>query len=469
MCPVAAVDSFYHLPTGLPLDAACSGMACFVARHRNADRWREATAQVPTVSCLGRCYTAPASMLDDDARPIVEVHARRSIALERVVNGPSRTFSGYPALAAAIAKPPEQIVAEVESSGLRGRGGAGFPTGAKWRAVHDAAGSEKFVVVNADEGDPGAYIDRFLMEDDPHALIEGALVACHAVGARKAYVYIRAEYPRAFDVLALAVADARASGALGERFDIELVRGRGSYLCGEETALLNSIEERRPEVRLRPPYPSTHGLFGRPTLVNNVETLVNIPWIVRNGAGAYRALGRGESRGTKVVSLNSLFARPGLYEIEFGMPVREIVERIGGGLESGTFRGAIVGGPLAGIITPELLDTPFTFEDLHAIGAAVGHGGIVAFDERTSIADLMQHIFRFGADESCGKCTPCRLGTRRIENLLREFGERLPAPQLDEVHAIVDALALTSLCAHGSGLAEFATSALAHLARKPAS
>ena len=198
-------------------------------------------------------------------------------------------------------------------------------------------------------------------------------------------------------------------------FDVEIVVGEGSYLCGEETALLNAIEGRRPEVRVRPPYPVSRGLYGRPTLVNNVETLVNIPWIVRHGGDAYAALGRGGSRGTKVVSLNSLFARPGLYEVELGVPLRRIVEDLGGGLRTGELAGVIVGGPLAGVVSPDMLDVPFTFEDLHGIGAALGHGGVVGFDEHTTIAELVHHVFEFGAYESCGKCTPCRVGSGEVE------------------------------------------------------
>lgn len=441
-------------------------MACYVARRRDPERWSEAVAQQPAVRCLGRCYAAPASLADDDHRPIIEVHSSRAIVLERLVHGRATAMRAYDALESALALAPELVVAQVEASGLRGRGGAGFPTGTKWRAVFNETAPRKYVVVNADEGDPGAYIDRFIMEDDPHALIEGALLAAYAVGATKIYVYVRAEYPRAFEQLTKAIDDARRAGVLGERFTLELVQGRGSYLCGEESALLNAIEGRRPEVRVRPPYPSTKGLFARPTLVNNVETLANIPWIVRHGSAAYAALGSGTSRGTKVISLNSLFARPGLYEVEFGIPVREIVERIGGGLKQGRLHGVIIGGPLAGILSPEQLDTPFTFDDLRAAGAAVGHGGIVAFDEETSIVEMMQHVFAFGADESCGKCTPCRLGTRHIERLLREHGTALSYVHLAELHAVVDALAKTSLCAHGTGLAEFGSSAIPRLLEK---
>jgi NADH:ubiquinone oxidoreductase subunit F (NADH-binding) len=234
--------------------------------------------------------------------------------------------------------------------------------------------------------------------------------------------------------------------------------GAGSYVCGEETSLLESIEGRRPMVRARPPYPTERGLHGKPTLVQNVETLANVPWIVRNGAAAYAALGHATSRGTKLVSLNSLFRRPGLYEVELGTPVRRIVEELGGGLADGKLEGVLIGGPLAGVLPPALLDTPFAFEELRAVGASVGHGGIVAFDQRTSAVDLLIHAFEFGAFESCGKCTPCRLGSRRVVELLSA-----PSPdRKTEVAEVVSALRLTSLCGLGGGLAELADSVARH-------
>ena len=326
------------------------------------------------------------------------------------------------------------------------------------------------MVANADEGDPGAYIDCFLIEDDPHALIEGILLGGYAVGARKGWIYVRKEYPRAEQILRAAIEEARATGFLGERvlerdfnFDIEIVIGQGSYVCGEETAMIRSIEGQRPEVTARPPYPTEHGLFGKPTLIDNVETLVNAPWIIAHGGEAYRSLGFSQSRGTKVVSLNSLFVNPGLYEIEFGGTVRHIVEEIGGGLRNGAaIKAVMIGGPLAGIIPPHLLDTPFGFEELHAIGASVGHGGIVAFDQNTSIPELVHHVFSFGAYESCGKCTPCRLGARKIEEIFERIVSAGSAPPANfaEFEQLVTALKWTSLCGHGGGLGEFAESLL---------
>jgi NADH:ubiquinone oxidoreductase subunit F (NADH-binding) len=469
-----SIDSFYHLSRDGIEASVCRGMTCFVAKHLNPDRWRQAASQSTRVYCLGKCYMSPASNIDR-ASPAIEVHACEPIVLARIANGGARTLDeyrrgrGYIALEQALDTSRERIIGEIETSGLRGRGGAGFPTGKKWRAVFGQQSDQKYVIANADEGDPGAYIDRFIMEDDPHCLIEGLAIAAYAVGATKGYIYVRNEYPEAHAVLQDAISEARNDGLLGEHifrspfsFDVELIPGRGSYVCGEETALLNSIEGRRPEVRVRPPYPTEHGLFGKPTLINNVETLANIPWIICHGGDAYRRFGFAKSRGTKVVSLNSLFNRPGLYEVEFGIPVRRIVEDLGGGLKTGSIKGVIIGGPLAGIIPPHLLDTLFGFDELRAIGASVGHGGVVAFDVYTSIPELIHHVFEFGAFESCGKCTPCRLGSRRIEEIFRSVLKSGDAPLKArmEWQEIILALRETSLCGLGSGLAEFAESAL---------
>jgi formate dehydrogenase iron-sulfur subunit len=411
----------------------------------------------------------------------MEIVSREPIVLGPIIETPISSISasiargGYRALQEALSRPPAELVSAIELSGLRGLGGAGFPTGKKWRAVAEQKRPEKFVVANADEGDPGAYIDRFLLQNDPHRLLEAMGIAGYAVGATKGYIYLRKEYPDARIVLEKALDEARREGFLGERIvhsgfslDVELVVGQGSYVCGEETALLNSIEGHRPEVRLRPPYPSEYGLFGKPTLINNVETLANVPWIVHNGAEAFRGLGFSNSRGTKVLSLNSLFRTPGLYEVEFGTSIRKIVEDLGGGLKSGTFKGVMIGGPLAGIVPPNLFDTPLGFEELTRIGASVGHGGVIAFDENTSIADLIHHVFDFAAYESCGKCTPCRLGSRRIEQMFQEVIKRRreSAHEKKEFKEIVTALAMTSLCGLGTGLAEFARSVLRHYAEE---
>lgn len=475
------VESFYQLD-GVDLGSvSCQGMACFAARHTAGDRWEQIEGRSPRVYCLGKCYIAPASGRDE-SQPVAKVHCRRPVVLERIASGGALTLEAYRAcggviaLERVLAEPAERVVAEVETSQLRGRGGAGFPTGKKWRIVASQNRSPKYVVANLDEGDPGAYVDRMIGELDPFALLEGMAIAAHAVGAEKGWIYVRCEYPHAAAVLRQTIVSAQNSGLnrqgfLGTdlHFEVELVVGRGSYMCGEETAMLNAMEHQRPVARARPPYVAEQGLFGQPTVVNNAETLASIPWIIRNGAKQYAVMGIPGSRGTKVVSLNSLFQRPGLYEVEFGIPVREIVDDCGGGLgKDSTMTGLIIGGPLAGVVPPTLLDTLFAFNELHAIGASVGHGGMVAFDQRTSIAQLVHHVFAFGAYESCGKCTPCRLGSGSIERMFTAAADGRPVSDTAQQRfvEIVEALRLTSLCGLGTGLAEFAQSIMRHYERE---
>ncbi len=469
--------SFYHL-NQVPLAGhACQGLACFAARKEDPQRWEQAHARMPAIYCLGRCYQAPAAF-GDDAQPHVEAVARQTVLLGNLRKGGVRRLDSYLAngggiaLQKALDMPSADLIASIAESGLRGRGGAGFPTGRKWAAVAAAKGPRKYVVANADEGDPGAFSDRMLMEDDPFLLIEAMLIAALAVGAERGYIYLRKEYPGAQASLSSALLQAYAAGWLGpqvlgtaHRFELELIIGQGSYVCGEETAMLNSIEGKRPEVRVRPPQIAEQGLFHAPTLVNNVETLCAVPWIVAHGAQAYAGLGTPASRGTKLVSLNSLFRRPGLYEVEFGMPLRQIVDQLGGGLKRGDLLGLMVGGPLAGLVPPALLDTPLCYEELQRIGCAVGHGGMIAFADDTSIAEIMAEVFRFGALESCGKCTPCHLGSPELARMWQAVlaGERIHRQRWDD---LVEALAATSLCGHGRGLAEFARAIERHYPRE---
>jgi NADH:ubiquinone oxidoreductase subunit F (NADH-binding) len=410
----------------------------------------------------------------------VKVYSKKAVVLERVAENGGHRFNDYcrggglRGLKTALKLGPSGVIALIESSELRGRGGAGFLTGAKWRTASLPRTDEKHVVANLDEGDPGAYIDRFIAEDDPFCLIEGMAIAAYAVGASHGCIYARAEYPDAIATLKQAIDAARSNGLLGERvlgesfsFDVNLVVGAGSYECGEETAMLNSIERRRPVARIRPPFTAERGLYGLPTVVNNVETLANVPWILRHGADAYASLGVPGSRGTKVVSLNSLFQRPGLYEVDLGVPLRQIVDDFGGGLKSGDIKGLMIGGPLSGVVPPMFFNVPFGFRELRHIGASVGHGGIVAFDHRTTIAELVHYVFSFGAYESCGLCTPCRLGASRIEDMfsrmVHDGRARLRKVEWDE---LVNALKLASLCGLGTGLAEFAESIERHYAEE---
>ncbi len=469
------VDSFYHLIDDALEHRLCRGLACFAAREANPGRWEQARHVQPALHCLGKCYCGPAST-DDLALPAIRSCASRTVLSGNLLDGGATTLAayrargGYLALARALRSDPASIVAQVGESGLRGRGGAGFPAGRKWQAVLQETAATKHIVANADEGDAGAFSDRFLMELDPFRLIEAMTIAAHAVGASAGHLYLRKEYPAARAALGSALDEARAAGLLGPAilgsalaFDIEIILGQGSYVCGEETSMLNSIEGRRPEVRARPPQITSHGLFGAPTLVGNVETLCTVPWIVEHGAQAYQALGANRSRGTKLVSLGSVFRHPGLVEVDFGIPLRRLVEDIGGGLKSGDLKALMVGGPLAGLIPAALLDTAFGYEELHAIGAAVGHGGIIGFGADTSVAAIAEQVFRFGADESCGKCTPCHLGSPKLARTFEAIVAGQGAPLgYAEFHALIEALAQTSLCGHGRGLAEFAHSVERH-------
>ncbi|MEM0155308.1 MAG: NADH-ubiquinone oxidoreductase-F iron-sulfur binding region domain-containing protein [Thermoplasmataceae archaeon] len=470
---IRQIESFYSFPTESEGTEYCSGTACFVARLNDESTFEAAMRQPTRTYCLGKCYESPASS-EKDTVPKVEIKSRTAIVLDNVVKGPMTTVNeyvksgGFMALRKALKMTPGAIVNEIDRSSLRGRGGAGFPTGKKWASVLAQPSMEKYVVVNADEGDSGAYIDRMIMEYDPFKLIESTIIAGYATGAEVGYIYIRREYPRALEVVTKAVEDSRSvgfvgPGILGSRFNFEIkvVPGMGSYVCGEETALLRSIEGKRPEVSVRPPYPTERGLFGKPTLVNNVETLANIPWIINNGADRFSELGFSRSRGTKAISLNSLFRNPGLYEVELGTTLDEVVNVIGGGLKSGTLKGVIVGGPIAGIIPPSKLGTKIGYEEMRSIGGELGHGGIVAFDHRTSIRELIAHVASFVAYESCGKCTPCRLGSKAVEEI---FTERLKGKSWaeKEYDILSDTLLNTSLCGLGSGLGEFLKSATAN-------
>ncbi|SHL26184.1 formate dehydrogenase beta subunit [Pseudonocardia thermophila] len=328
---------------------------------------------------------------------------------------------GNAGLRAALALPPAEVVGAVTESGLRGRGGAGFPTGIKWRTVLDAESELKFVCCNADEGDSGTFADRMLMEGDPFTLIEGMTIAAHAVGAREGYIYIRSEYPDAIATMRAAIAAARERGWLGERvlgselsFDLHVRVGAGAYICGEETSMLESLEGRRGQVRAKPPIPAIQGLFGRPTVVNNVLSLAAVPWILAHGAAAYAELGVGRSRGTSVFQLAGNVARGGIVETAFGVTLGELVNDFGGGTASGRpVRAVQVGGPLGAYLPVSQFDLPLDYEAFAQAGAMVGHGGIVVFDDTVDMAAMARFAFEFCAEESCGKCTPCRIGAVR--------------------------------------------------------
>jgi formate dehydrogenase iron-sulfur subunit len=357
---------------------------------------------------------------------------------------------GFEGLDKAKGLSPEAVTSDMTRSGLRGRGGAGFPAGTKWETVRTAAGARKFVVCNADEGDSGTFADRMLLEGAPFLLIEGMLIAAYAVGAGKGYVYIRSEYPDAIATFTEAVAIAKAGGLLAD-FEIEVRVGAGSYVCGEETAMLESIEGRRGQVRAKPPLPAHAGLFGAPTLVNNVLTLAAAPWILTHGGDAYAALGHGRSRGTMPVQLAGDIRRGGLFEAPFGMTLAELVHDVGGGTSSGRpVRAVQVGGPLGGYLPAGLLDTPLDYEALAAVGGLLGHGGIVVFSDTVDMAEQARFALEFCAIESCGKCTPCRIGARRgVETLDRALAGVQRAANLDLIADLCEVMTHGSLCALG--------------------
>ncbi|MDY0109898.1 MAG: NADH-quinone oxidoreductase subunit NuoF [Candidatus Krumholzibacteria bacterium] len=337
---------------------------------------------------------------------------------------------GYAALRHALLESsPDTILQTIIDSGLRGRGGAGFPTGQKWSLCKKSRGDVKYLICNADEGDPGAFMDRNLLEGDPHAVLEGMLIAAYVIGAREGYIYVRAEYPLAIRRLRIAIDQARERRFLGRDilgsafcFDIKIKEGAGAFVCGEETALCASIEGERGMPRIRPPFPAEAGLWGKPTNNNNVETYANVPWIVRRGADAYKAFGTGKSTGTKVFSLAGKIERGGLVEVPMGIPLREVIFDIGGGIpKKRAFKAVQMGGPSGGCLPATLLDTPVDYESITATGAIMGSGGMVVMDERTCMVEVSRFFLSFTQKESCGKCTFCRLGTLRMLEILNRI------------------------------------------------
>jgi bidirectional [NiFe] hydrogenase diaphorase subunit len=366
---------------------------------------------------------------------------------------------GYQALYKALTEmSPEEVCDEIARSGLRGRGGAGFPTGTKWHLVRKEQSDTKYVVVNGDEGDPGAYMDRTVMEDNPHQVLEGMMIAAYAVGAQHGYFYIRGEYPIAVDRIRGAIRAARRSGILGKSvlgldfsFNADVRIGAGAFVCGEETALLHSIEGKRGMPRMRPPYPSTSGLWGKPTVINNVETMANIPSILLSGADWYSAIGTAKSKGTKVFALAGQLTNTGLIEVPMGISLREIVYDIGNDVPGDAeFKAAQTGGPSGGCIPASHLDTPVDYESLKELGSIMGSGGLVIIDTTTSMPQFARFFMDFCVDESCGKCVPCRVGTVQIRALLDKLLEGRGKPgDLEQLEGICQMVKSTSLCGLG--------------------
>jgi NADH-quinone oxidoreductase subunit F len=501
------VATFYHLFTHEPPAAddtvhVCDDVACrLVGAVGLIDDLRTGGHHVKASPCLGQCERAPAVMVQRRGRPDLTVAATDggtvsvaevAVAIGSGVSTPSvtvpqagdpglrllarvgvvdpssldgyRAHGGYRALEASVAMGGDRVIAEVTASGLSGRGGAAFPTGIKWRGVADQEGRPRHLVCNADESEPGTFKDRVVMEGDPFSLVEAMTVAGLAIGAEQGWLYIRGEYPVAIERLSGAISAARNAGLLGEdvagsgrRFDISLRIGAGAYICGEETALFNSIEGFRGEPRNKPPFPTTHGLFGEPTAINNVETLVNVLTVVLAGSAAYAAEGTERSPGTKLFCLSGRVNRPGTYEVEFGATLGDLIDLAGGLPDGSRLRAVLLGGAAGSFVGPESLDLPLTLEATREAGVSLGSGVIMVFDESDDMVDTVRRIAEFFRDESCGQCVPCRVGTVRQEEVLVRLGRGIA---LDDERDLLDDLAAVMKDASICGLGQTASGAV---------
>ena len=510
----------------------CGGTCCSSAdsakimeefEKQLAQRGRDKEARVVQTGCFGLCALGPVVMVypegacythvtPEDVTEIVEEHIIKGRIVKRLLhmegdNGETVTslsdtrfykhqlrialrncgvidpesideyigVDGYAALGKILTEkmPPQQVIDIIKASGLRGRGGAGFSTGMKWQFTADATSDDgvKYVCCNADEGDPGAFMDRSVLEGDPFSVVEAMTIAGYAVGAHQGYIYVRAEYPIAIKRLEIAIAQAREYGLLGKNifesgfdFDLELRLGAGAFVCGEETALMISIEGKRGEPRPRPPFPAVKGLFGKPTLLNNVETYANITWIINHGAEAYAAIGTEKSKGTKVFALGGKITNTGLVEVPMGTSLRTIIEEIGGGVPNGKkFKAAQTGGPSGGCLPASMLDTAIDYESLAAAGSMMGSGGMIVMDEDNCMVDIAKFFLEFVIDESCGKCTPCRIGTKRLYDLLCKITEgNGTLEDLDTIEELCYHLKNSSLCALGQSAPNPVLSTLQH-------
>jgi NADH-quinone oxidoreductase subunit F len=473
-------------PAGTPIEV-CTGLSCRLAgADALASEVRDATAgldvEVYEVPCRFRCAEAPVVAVEHryvapaDAALVADAAARRqrpkrrpraeSRRTQRRARRPearrltrhlrgrrdlgaARARGAYAGLAAARRQAPAEATEVVSASGLRGRGGAYFPTGVKWQSAR-AHPAPRYLVVNAEEGEPGVFKDRYLMEGDPHLLVEGLLIAAHAIEAKRVFVYVNGEANAAASALARALDEASAAGLLAG-VEVEVRRGAGGYVCGEESVILSSIEGERAVPRLKPPLPVERGLWGRPTVINNVETLANLPAVFRDGVEAFRSLGTAEHPGTKLISLSGAVARPGLYEVPLGTSMRAAVEGLGGGApDGGTVRAVLAGGPSGGLVPASLLDVPLLGGVLDAGGAALGAGGLVVIGDSMPVLDVVQHLAAYNATESCGKCTPCREGAPRMRDLIDELGRgEAPDDAIELLDALDEAMSNASLCGLG--------------------
>ncbi|MFY7947122.1 MAG: NADH-ubiquinone oxidoreductase-F iron-sulfur binding region domain-containing protein [Bacteroidia bacterium] len=457
----------------------CDGSACMTAGTQEALKAKLGehyeASEIGSMYCLGRCHENKAfhangyNYSGSDIERIDEIKKGNRRPLDKYNTGSHGTpvlmeptgdvDAFYTLWRNALQQAPEQLLEEVKKSGIRGRGGAGFPMGIKLETCKNTPSNVKFVVCNADEGDPGAYSDRFLMEERPHALLLGMMLTGYMIGASWGVVYIRGEYPESIDVIEDCIRELYAKGLLGENilgsgfnFQFKVIRAMGAYICGEETALLNSIEGQRPEVRVRPPFPAQSGLFNKPTVVNNVETLASVPWILREGGARYASIGRGRSTGTKLISLDGHFHKPGIYEADMGTPLEFVVNELGGGFTN-DIKAMHIGGPLGGMVpVSKIKDLSLDFESFQQAGFLLGHASVVCIPSDYPLVKYIEHLFEFTAHESCGKCFPCRLGSTRGKEMFQKAideGYKIDRKLLDD---LLNTMEIGSLCALGGGL-----------------
>ena len=519
---MAIIRSHIMVCTGTGCSASHSPKLIDLFNKELAEAGMDQEVRVVRTGCFGLCAMGPIVLIypegalytnvkEDDVKEIVSEHIVKGRIVERLLHKESDEkgvttsltdtefykhqkrialrncgiinpenideyigVGGYEALGKVLTEmKPQEVIDLIKASGLRGRGGAGFSTGQKWQYTHDAVSpdGQKFACCNADEGDPGAFMDRSVLEGDPHSVIEAMAIAGYAIGASQGYIYVRAEYPIAVKRLEIAIQQAKEYGLLGENifgsgfsFDVGLRLGAGAFVCGEETALMHSIEGFRGEPKIRPPYPAVKGLFDRPTVLNNVETYANVAWIINNGVEAFRAMGTEKSPGTKVFALGGKITNTGLVEIPMGTPLRTIIENIGGGVPNGKkFKAAQTGGPSGGCIPANHIDIPMDFDSLGAIGSMMGSGGLIVMDEDTCMVDIAKFFLEFIIDESCGKCTACRIGTKRLHEMLDKITKgQGTLEDLDKIEELCQYIKANALCGLGQTAPNPVLSTLTH-------
>ena len=481
---------FYNKPTSKHTIRVCTDVACalkggdgilaHLSEHHGlkpGQTTEDLSLTIEPSPCLGLCEHAPVALVDNDAetniylennkydlgRPPSNVYGSIRMLTANCGNGTTslEKHGGYTAFKKAQTMKPEDVVAEIKASGLVGRGGAAFPTGIKWEGAAKAEADQKYVICNADESEPGTFKDRVLLIDDPHSTIEGMCIAAYAIGASKGYIYIRGEYPYIVPVLENALNETRTAGYLNEDFDIEIRVGAGAYICGEETALFESIEGKRGFPRIKPPFPTTHGLFGKPTVINNVETLCNVPLIIANGSAEFRKIGTEKSPGPKLFCVSGDVEQTGVYEVPFGVTLRELLEMAGGVKDGKKLKSVLFGGAAGAFATAEHLDVKMTFEDLRAAGLPLGSGVVMVFDQTRDMRQVLKSLGHFFAHESCGKCYPCQMGTQRQKEILsRIAGGKTVKDDLIRLQDVGWTMTDASLCGLGQTAASAVLSAV---------